>query len=214
MVRIWSELPGARLREQLADLTTVLWLLFWGGIAWGLFDVIAGFAEAGRAVRGGGQAIVDAGANLGGALAGIPVVGQGLHDVAQNAFAGAGEPISDFGVAIEQFILIVAAVLGLLFALVTIGPWLSRYLPWRWERLRRTRAAHRAIRKAPDVSDARIREVLALRAVTRLDYAELLAYSPDPVGDWATGRHDRLARAELASVGLRPSRERAAMPST
>jgi len=204
MVRICSELPGARLREQVADLLTVLWLVFWGGIAWGLFDVIAGFAEAGRAIRGGGQTMIDAGQNLGAALAGIPVVGQGLQDVARNAFAGAGSPISDFGIAIEQFILIVASVLALLFVLVTIGPWLSRYLPWRWERLQRMRAAHRAIRRAPNVADASVREILALRAITRLDYAELLAYSPDPLGDWATGRHDRLARAELASVGLRP----------
>jgi hypothetical protein len=43
-----------------------------------------------------------------------------------------------------------------------------------------------------------------MRAVTRLDYPTLLEFTPDPLGDWATGRHDRLARAELASVGLRP----------
>jgi hypothetical protein len=50
----------------------------------------------------------------------------------------------------------------------------------------------------------RIERALAMRAVTRLDYSTLLEYTPDPLGDWATGRHDRLARAELASVGLRP----------
>jgi len=33
MVRIWSELAGLRLREQLADFATVLWLLFWGSLA-------------------------------------------------------------------------------------------------------------------------------------------------------------------------------------
>jgi hypothetical protein len=38
--------------------------------------------------------------------------------------------------------------------------------------------------------------------VARLDYATLLEYTPDPLGDWASGRHDRLARAERASVGL------------
>jgi hypothetical protein len=43
-----------------------------------------------------------------------------------------------------------------------------------------------------------------MRAVTRLDYTDLLEFTPDPLGDWANGRHDRLARAELASVGLRP----------
>jgi hypothetical protein len=204
MVRIWSELPGARLREQIADLTTLLWLLFWGWLAWQLFDLLASFAEAGRAVRGGGQTMIDAGRNLGDALAGIPVVGQGLHDVAQRAFAGAGMPISDFGTAIEQFILLVAVVLTLLVVLVTIGPWLSRYLPWRLERLGRMRAAYRAIRRAPSVGRERVDEVLAMRAVARLDYPTLLSFTPDPLGDWATNRFDRLARAELASVGLRP----------
>ena len=36
------------------------------------------------------------------------------------------------------------------------------------------------------------------------DYPTLLEYTPDPLGDWASGRTDRLARAELASVGLTP----------
>ena len=98
----------------------------------------------------------------------------------------------------------VAVVLALLLALVTLGPWLNRYLPWRWERLRRVRAAHRAIRTAPDTGRASVERTLAMRAVTRLDYSTLLEYTPDPIGDWAGGRHDRLARAELASVGLRP----------
>lgn len=204
MVRIWSELPGARARELIADVATGLWLLFWGNLAWQLFQVLASFAEAGRLVRGGGETMVDAGASLGKALSGVPLVGQGLRDVATNAFAAAGMPIADFGTSIEQFIVLVATVLALLLASVTIVPWLSRYLPWRTERLTRMRAAHRAIRRAPEVPDTQIREILALRAITRLDYTELLEYSPDPLGDWATGRHERLARAELASVGLRP----------
>jgi len=204
MARIWSELPGARLKEQVADLGTVVWLLFWGGLAWLLFDLLAGFAEAGQMVRGGGQTMIDAGRNLGEALSGIPVVGQGLGDVARYAFASAGMPISDFGIAIEQFILVVAAVLALLLVLVTIMPWLSRYLPWRLERLSRLRAGHRAIHLAPSIGRERLDEVLAMRAVTRLDYLTLLSFTPDPLGDWAKGRHDRLARAELASVGLRP----------
>jgi hypothetical protein len=204
MVRIWSELPGARLKEQLADAATTLWLLFWGNLAWQLYQLLAGFAEAGRMVRGGGQTMIDAGRKLGDAMSGIPLVGPGLHDVAQNAFAGAGMPIADFGTSIEQFILLVATVLALLVASVTIIPWLSRYLPWRLERLSRMRAAYRAIRVAPSVGRERIDQVLAMRAVTRLDFPTLLSFSPDPLGDWAAGRYDRLARAELASVGLRP----------
>ena len=66
------------------------------------------------------------------------------------------------------------------------------------------RAAQRAIRTAPGVADAGIESTLAMRAICRLDDSALPDYTPDPLRDWAGGRHDRLARAELASVGLRP----------
>jgi hypothetical protein len=52
----------------------------------------------------------------------------------------------------------------------------------------------------------RLREhdpLLASRALHRLEYAELLDFTPDPFGDWTSGRFDRLAQAELESVGLR-----------
>ena len=204
MIKIWSELRVARLKEQVADLATLVWVVFWGNIVWQLFQFLAGFAEAGRTIRAGGQTMVQSGLDLGDSLAGLPLVGSQVRDIARDAFAGAGRPLSDFGIQLEQFIFVVAVVLALLLALVTLTPWLTRYLPWRWERLRRVRSAHRAIRKAPDLADASIERALAMRAVTRLDYSTLLEYTPDPLGDWAGGRHDRLARAELASVGLRP----------
>lgn len=204
MIRIWSELRVARLKEQVADLATIAWVAIWGGLVWQLFQFLAGFAEAGRTIEAGGQTMIRSGADLGASLAGVPFIGPQLQDVARDAFAGAGRPLADFGTELEQFILVVAAVLALLLALVTLVPWLSRYLPWRWERLRRMRAGHRAIRTAPQASGARVQEALAMRAVARLDYATLLEFSPDPIGDWTSGRHDRLAKAELASVGLRP----------
>jgi hypothetical protein len=204
MIKIWSELPGARLKEQIADVATLIWVVFWGSVVWQLFQFLAGFAEAGRIVRAGGQGMVQSGVNLGDSLAGLPLVGSQVRDIARDAFGGAGRPLSDFGTQLEQFIFVVAIVLALLLALVTMQPWLIRYLPWRWERLRHVRAAHRAIRTAPDVGDASIERTLAMRAVTRLDYSTLLDFTPDPLGDWASGRNDRLARAELASVGLRP----------
>ena len=204
MIKIWSELRVARVKEQVADLATLLWMVFWGNIVWQLFQFLAGFAQAGRTIRAGGQNMVQSGRDLGDSLAGLPLVGSQVRDLARNAFAGAGGPLSDFGTQLEQFIFIVAVVLALLLALVTLGPWLNRYLPWRWARLQRVRAAHRAIRTAPDVGDDSIKRALAMRAFTRLDYSTLLEYTPDPFGDWVSGRHDRLARAELASVGLRP----------
>jgi hypothetical protein len=204
MIKIWSELRIARLKEQVADGLTLIWVVFWGNIVWQLFQFLSSFAEAGRTIRAGGQNMAQSGRDLGESLAGLPLIGSQVRDIARDAFAGAGQPLSDFGTQLEQFIFVVAIVLALILALVTLGPWLTRYLPWRWERLRRVRAAHRAIRTAPDMPDTAIERTLAMRAVTRLDYSTLLEYTPDPIGDWARGRHDRLARAELASVGLRP----------
>jgi hypothetical protein len=204
MIKLWSELPRSRVREQVADLATLAWLVFWGSIVWQLFQFLASFAAAGRTVRDGGEAMISSGRDLGESLAGLPLVGSQVRDLTAGAFAGAGRPLSDFGTELEQFIFVVAIVMALLLALVTIAPWLTRYLPWRIERLGRLRAAHRAVRVAPTVADAAVKEALALRAVTRLDYPTLLEFTPDPLGDWAAGRYDRLARAELASVGLRP----------
>ena len=204
MVKIWSELPVARTKEQIADALTLVWVVFWGSLVWQLFQFLSGFAEAGRTVRSGGEGLIQGGRALGESLAGLPLVGSQARDVANAALGGAGQPLADFGTELEQFIFVVSAVLSLLLALVALGPWLSRYLPWRWERLRRVRSAHRVVRTAPKVGREGVDRVLAMRAVTRLEYADLLDYTPDPFGDWANGRHDRLARAELASVGLRP----------
>lgn len=203
-MKMWSELRGERLKEQIADLATLAWTLLWGGIVWQLYQFLAGFAEGGRTIRAAGQNVIHGGRDLGDLMAGLPFVGAQLRDTARDTFSELGQPLSDFGTEVERFILVVAVVLALILALVTIRPWLTRYLPWRWQRLQSMRAAHRVIRLTPTAASPAVEHALALRAVTRLDYQRLLEYTPDPFGDWATGRHDRLARAELASVGLRP----------
>jgi hypothetical protein len=202
MIKLWSELPRARSRELLADVSTLVWVVFWGIVVWRLFEFLSGFAQAGRSVQAGGQTMVQGGRDLGESLAGLPLVGAQARDIARDAFANAGTPLASFGTELERFIFVIAVVIALLLALVTLQPWLSRYLPWRLGRLRRVRAAHQAIRTGSDLSDGDTRRLLAMRAVSRLDYADLLEYTPDPLGDWAAGRHDALARAELASQGL------------
>lgn len=57
MIKIWSELPVARVKEQVADVATLVWLLFWGNIVWQLFQFLASFAQAGRTIRAGGQSV-------------------------------------------------------------------------------------------------------------------------------------------------------------
>ncbi len=202
MFKMWSELPRARSREMLADVATIVWVVFWSIVVWQLFQFLSGFAQAGRSVQEGGATMIRGGRALGESLAGLPLIGSQVRDIARDAFAGAGTPLASFGTELERFIFVIAFLLAALLALVTLQPWLARYLPWRLGRVRRVRAAHQAIRTGGDLSDAETRSVLAMRAVSRLEYADLLEYTPDPLGDWAAGRHDALARAELASQGL------------
>jgi hypothetical protein len=101
----------------------------------------------------------------------------------------------------------VSALLGLLLVAAAVVPWLNRYLPWRVAKWRRINAASRAIRgarrtRAEPLPAAALEALLASRAIHRLEYDELLEFTPDPFGDWLAGRHGRLARAELDRVGL------------
>jgi hypothetical protein len=207
--KFWSEVPAARMRELVADLSTIAWVGFWSVVAYRLFAWLASFVVIGQTVRQGGLNVQSAGAQLGAALGGAPLIGKDAADLARSAFGTAGAPFLDVGARLESLVLVIATVLALLVAAVTLVPWLTRYVPWRARRLARLRAAHRAIRRAPVfVADEAIQKLLASRAVHRLSYDELLVHSRDPLGDFVRGRYDRLARAELESVGLRAGRSR------
>ena len=55
MLKFYSEIPTARFRELLADLSTWGWVALWTIIGVRIHDAISGFAEAGRILRGAVQ---------------------------------------------------------------------------------------------------------------------------------------------------------------
>jgi hypothetical protein len=204
MLKLWSEVPSARAREIVADVATWAWVSLWVLIAVRIHDAIASFREAGRVLQAGGTNIQGAGVTLGDAFRGVPLVGEGIDDITTGAFETAGDPFIFVGAELESLLILIARLLALLVVGLMVIPWLSRYLPWRARRLATMRAAHRAIRRGPvDMSTGAMQQALATRALNRLSYPELLEYTDDPFGDFAAGHYDRLARAELASVGLR-----------
>lgn len=207
-MQIWSERPGARAREIVADVLTLGWVVIWATIGIRLYGFLAHLAGAGRLVRDGGSGITNAGVQVGAALQGIPLVGEGAAEGVRGAFSGAGDPLVQFGTDLERLLIVVAALLGLLVVAVALAPWLNRYIPWRVARWRRLNAATRVIRRRraarnEPLEDTELARILASRALHRLEYDELLEFTPDPFGDWAAGRHDRLVQAELDRVGLR-----------
>jgi hypothetical protein len=139
-----------------------------------------------------------------GAVEGVPLVGEGAADRIRDAFTAAGQPVVDFGSDLERLLLIVAGLLGLIVVVIAVAPWLNRYVPWRVAQFQQLNAGARVIRFAAAAgtlapSREQLDRLLASRALHRLEYAELLEYTPDPLGDWVSGRLDRLALAELAT---------------
>ena len=173
-------------------------------IALRIHTAISGFAEAGHALERGGEALRAAGAQLGGSLDGVPVIGQGVGDMTRSAFGGASEPFVFVGSQFVDLITLIARLLAILVLSVALVPWLSRYLPWRAARLAELRSATTAIRRRPGAAaSGSIDRLLASRALHRLSWSEMLEHSRDPLGDFASGRYESLAAAELESVGLR-----------
>lgn len=204
MPKLWSELPRPRTIEVAVDVATAAWVAFWLKVSWEIYTRLASLASGVGQIREGGVALESAGIRVGEALALVPVIGGAAGDLVRVAFAATAAPFITAGGSLEALISLIAWVLGLLVLAVPTGPWLTRYLPWRLRRIQTLDAAHRVLRASPAPErGVEVQRLLASRALHRLTYAELRAYSPDPFGDWLAGRYDRLARAEAASVGLR-----------
>ena len=164
-----------------------------------------GFAEAGRILQGGGQNIQGAGAQLGDALERRARWWARASTTWRPAPSQtAGEPFIYVGQELESLLLFIARLLGAARrrgharAVADPLPAVAR------RRLATVRAAHKAIRRRrPMCPRRRCSGRWPTRALNRLSYQELLEHTSDPFGDFAAGRYGRLARAELASVGLR-----------
>jgi hypothetical protein len=205
MPKFWSETPRALARELLADGATAIWVFIWTSLAARLYFFLAGFAESGRVLQDGGENLQAAGSSVGDAIRGTPLVGEGAAEVARRVFREAGEPFIAVGSSLEELLVAIATLLGLIVVAVALVPWLTRYVPWRAHRLAELRSAHRAVRVRPRMlAPAAVNRALAMRAIARMSYEELLEATRDPIGDFARGYYDDLARAELATVGLRP----------
>jgi hypothetical protein len=207
-MRVWSEVPKRRTQEVVADLATIVWVLLWAFIGIQLYAALAQLSSVGTSIGDAGEGFESAGSSLEAILSQIPLVGEGAGNIVRDAFQGIGSPLVDAGADLERLLLIIASVLGLLLVAVAVVPWLNRYLPWRRRRLSELNAADRVIRQSAsartaEVADADVERVLATRALYRQDYEDLLEHTPDPIGDFIGGRYDRLAQAELESVGLR-----------
>jgi len=201
-VPLYPELRGPRARALTADVASIaLLLLFaWAGLK--VHDAVDRLAVLGEGVQATGSVVVDGFDSAADAVDGTPVVGGEIADGLRSAGEGSGGNVVDLGEQGEESAHDLANLLGFVtFALPALLV-LVLWLPGRVGQVRQLRDASRFL---GDAENLERRRLLAMRAAFSLPYGQLLAYTPDPIGDLASERYDALIAAALEDAGLRAS---------
>jgi hypothetical protein len=199
---------SGRTRVLAIDVALGSWAVCWIVLAFLIATEVRGLSDVSRTVSTAGAAVEQSGRLLE-RLGALPVVGDDLEREAEQV-AEAGRQARSSGASSRRSVRRLSVLLGVAIAILPSAP-LVLYLPWR-VRLARERRTLRAVISRRGLEDEALLEILARRAAQRMPYRALLAVSRDPWSDIRAGRHERLAHAELARVGLAlPSRDAAAI---
>jgi hypothetical protein len=216
-MRFYPASPSRRVGAVAGDLSVVLLLCLFAWLGFKVHDGIAELASVGRGIQDSGRAIsttardttgaVDgAFDSAGGAVQGVPLVGDQLAGALRSAPRGATRPVREAADAQARRLVAagreqerqtyrLANLVGWLTFIVPAILLLARTLPPRIVGVLRMSTAHRALREAPE-------DILAARAAYNLPLRVLERHTRDPFGDLAAGRHAGLlaALAEDADV--------------
>jgi hypothetical protein len=201
-MRLYPDLPARRTATILRDVATVLAVVLFAVLALRVHDRVDALSAAGRGAQDAGRSVQRGFDSAAGAVGGLPVVGGQLSGALSGAGDASGGEAIEAGRAGEQAAHDAARLLGWLTFLLPTGLLLARVLPPRVSQVRALGSAERALRLG-DAAPGHTR-LLASRAAFALPYATLLRHTPDPLGDLAAGRHDRLLAALAEDAGLRP----------
>jgi hypothetical protein len=201
-MRLYPELRGPRTRAFVADLVAVVLLVLfaWAGVK--VHDAVDRLAVLGEGVQASGGAVQDGFDSAADAVDGTPVVGDDVADGLRSAGEGSGGEVVELGEQGEEGAHDLANVLGFVTFALPALLLLTRWLPGRIEQIRRLRGASQVL---GDQASPERRRLLAMRAAFSLPYGQLLAYTPDPLGDLEDGRYDALVAAALEDAGLKSS---------
>ena len=199
-MRLYPELRGPRARALVADIASIaLLLLFaWAGLK--VHDSVDRLAVLGEGVQATGSVVTDGFDSAADAVDGTPVVGGELADGLRSAGEESGGEVSDLGQQGEDNVHRLADILGVVTFALPALLLLTQWLPGRALQIRKLRAASEVL---GDRATPERRRLLAMRAAFSLPYGQLLAYTPDPLGDLEDGRYDALVAAALEDAGLK-----------
>jgi hypothetical protein len=203
-MKLYADRPAQLANQLTGDLLLAGWVLLWIWAGKQLYDLIAALAVPGQKAEAAGRSLErslgDAAKNVGD----LPLAGDELRKPFDGA-AASGRDLADAAQSYQDSVHDLALLAGSLVAiapiLVVLSVWLPRRLAW----IRDASAATRLMRTDPGALD-----LLALRALAARPLHELAATVGEPtdlVSAWRSGDRevvDRLARVELAALGMRP----------
>jgi hypothetical protein len=202
-MRFYAERPLRLLRQVLADVLVVAWVVLVVTVARAAYDLVQQLRSPALTLVTAGEAIRSTFAGAADTAGRVPVVGD---DLARSLGTGAGAGASLAAAGREQVQTVTDAALGTAVGIVVLAA-LPVVLIWLTVRVRYARAARSAVVARRVDSD-----LLALRALAHMPVRRLLALSADPAAAWRRDDRDvvhRLAELELRSLGLRSPRVRA-----
>jgi hypothetical protein len=204
-MKLYPDIPARRSATIARDLLVLgLIVLFaWFGVK--VYDTVERLNVLGRGVESAGTSVADGFQTAADAVGRVPVVGEKLADGLTSGGQQGGDTLTSLGKSGQEQVHRLALALGFAMFLIPVGFILVLYLPRRWRHIREMTDANQLLNHAQDPAR---RLLLAQRAAFGLPVETLLQFTPDPIGDLAAGRLDRLVDAVFADAGLRaPSAE-------
>lgn len=196
-MKIYADTPTLRVRQQVQDAATLLWVVVWLLAGYSLYRNIEDMRGAARGAEAAGAGFADRLDAAASTVRALPLLGEALRQPLVGA-ADAGRRLQAAGGDAGDTIHSMALWLGLLIALLPIVWLLARYGPGRLRWMREAAA----VAKRPIGPDDL--HLFALRAVASAPLHELQRATPDPAAAMAKGDYAPLAAIELARLGLRP----------
>lgn len=195
----YSQFPAQRTRQILGDVVGIIVTIVVIAIGAAITATIRTLGQFGVDLEAAGEqfesGLSEAAENLGG----VPIIGDGIR-VPLDAAAAAGSSVADAGRAQQALVETVAVSAGWAAVLLPLAILALVWLVPRVAFARRASTLQRLIRQglSPDT--------LAVRALARAPFAELLAAHPDPAAGWRArdeGAIRALAALELRRAGIR-----------
>ena len=199
-MKLYADLPSRRLSQLLGDLLVLILVYLSVLLGRAAHDAVSALAQPG--VEAEGQArrldgtLRDAARNVREA----PLVGDELGRPFR-ALASTSRDLANTAQDYQDTVANVAALTGLVVALVPIAVLILLWLPRRLRWVVEASAAVRLLREAPGAT-----ELLAVRAIARQSLPALVRLGPELVNGWKAGdpyATEALAQLEAAELGLR-----------